>query len=180
MYALVPPQNEQHWEAIRTLYERAFPASEKKPFPLMLQKEKEGSMEFLAILSESGDFCGFIINILHADLLLLDYFAIAEEKRGCGIGSQGLALLRQRYPHRRLLLEIEDPNEMGAANLQERIRRRDFYRRNGWNPMPYTVSLFGVPMQVLCPGETVDFPEYHQIFVQVFSEKTAQKVFRLS
>ncbi len=180
MYTLQPIRTAAQRQALRGLYERAFPQNEKKPFVLIEDKAAKGSMEILCILSEAGDFCGLVITILHRDLMLLDYFAIAEDQRGNGIGSAVLLLLQERYPDRRLLLEIEDPQEVGAPNREERIRRSSFYHRNGWYPMPFTVSLFGVPMQILCPEKAVTFEEYHEIFVRVFSEQTAQKVFRLS
>ena len=51
-------------EQIRVLYEASFPKSEKKPFELMVEKQKEGLCEFLAIEDEAGGFCGLAIMIL--------------------------------------------------------------------------------------------------------------------
>ena len=163
-------------EKIRTLYEAAFPKSEKKPFALMVDRACAGLMEMIAVEDENGEFLGLVITILYSDIMLLDYFAIAEEKRGCGIGTKVLALLRERYSDRRFILEVEDPDEVGAQNREERVRRLEFYLRCGLSPLPMTISLFGVQMKLLCGGRVVNFEEYHEIFGAVFSEWAAKNV----
>ena len=74
------------------------------------------------------------------------------------------------------MLEIEDDENAGAENLADRIRRRKFYLRSGMVEMPYKVWLFGVDMKILTFGDFISFEEYHDIFVNVFSEKTARNV----
>ena len=162
-------------EKLYQLYEEAFPADEKKPLPLMLQKEREGSMEFLTVETEDGEFLGLVIMIIHKSIALLDYFAIAPDARGNGIGTKVLADLKARYAGKRLLLEIEDPEEP-ADNTPERLRRKGFYLRNGMEIMDYKVWLFGVKMLVLTAGGAVTFEEYHEIFDAVFSPAAGKKV----
>jgi hypothetical protein len=161
---------------IKALYEEAFPPEEKKPFSLILQKSEEGSMEILSIEEDDGSFLGLAIFILHKDLALLDYFAIATRERGKGHGKRALALLFERYPGRRFLLEIEDADETAAPNLDERIARKSFYLHSGMCEMPYRVMLFGVRMQILTKSKAVSFEEYHAIFPAVFSERAAKNV----
>ncbi|MBP3301336.1 MAG: GNAT family N-acetyltransferase [Clostridia bacterium] len=165
----------ENLENLRLLYEEAFPADEKKPFALMLQKREEGSMEFLTVEEDGGEFLGLVIMILHKGIALLDYFAISPEKRGGGIGSRILEELKERYDGKRLLLEIEDPDEP-ADNTPERLRRRGFYQRNGMEIMNYKVWLFGVKMLVLTHGGKVSFEEYHEIFDAVFSPAAGKNV----
>ena len=163
-------------EKIRELYERAFPKSEKKRFSLMLEKCSSGEMQIRAILGEENDFLGLAIFILHGRIALLDYFAIAEDKRGSGIGTDALEIIKGLFSDKILLLEIEDSDEAGADNFDERVRREKFYTSRGMRIMPYRIMLFGVQMRVLTNGEPVDFNEYHRIFEDVFSPKSAQNV----
>ncbi|MBQ8351189.1 MAG: GNAT family N-acetyltransferase [Clostridia bacterium] len=165
---------------IKSLYEEAFPPEEKKPFSLILEKNNAGSMEILALEGDDGAFLGLAILILHQDLALLDYLAIAPHRRGGGIGTQALALLRERYAGKRFLLEIEDADEAGASNRADRIRRRAFYLRNGLCEMPYRVLLFGVQMRILTDGSPISFDEYHAIFPAVFSAKAAANVIEVN
>ena len=57
---LIEAYQEQQLKDIQDLYEKAFPASEKKPFSLILEKRKEGVVEVLAIEGEER-FLGLAI-----------------------------------------------------------------------------------------------------------------------
>lgn len=92
---------------LKKLYRSAFPASEKKPFWLIKMKKRAGITDILGLLDENNRLVGEIITIAWRDLLLVDYFAIAEQVRGQGCGTRALELLRERYNDRRILLEIE-------------------------------------------------------------------------
>ncbi len=161
---------------LRALYENAFPRSEKKPWRMIEEKVALGTMKIVSI-EESGDFLGLMIFILRRDIVLLDYFAIEESARGNGIGGSALEHLFDNLGDNRLLLEIEDTDDEHAENLPERLRRRDFYLRHRMRPMSYKVDLFGVRMNILTyEGRAVEFDEYHEIFVSVFSPKIAKNV----
>lgn len=161
--------------AIRELYEDAFPESEKKPFGIILDRRKLGTVEVLALIDEGGEFSGLAITAVNCELVLLDYFAIAPEKRGRGIGAQALKMLQKRYTGRRFVLEIED-DAVPADNTCDRVRRKQFYLRCGMEIMPYRVSLFGIEMLILTYGGPVKFDEYHGIYRDVYSDKVATNV----
>lgn len=166
-------ENSRQIEAIRLLYEEAFPDNERKPFALMLEKCKEGAMELLCIEDEKQDFWGLAIFVLYKDMVLLDYFAIDNEKRGLGIGTKALKLLQNYYKGKRFYLEIEDVH-VEADNTQERIRRRAFYLRNDMMVMPFTVDLFGVIMEVLTYQCVITDSEYMEVYTEVFGKERIQ------
>jgi GNAT superfamily N-acetyltransferase len=161
-------------DEVKKLYIEAFPPEERKPFSMIEDKVREGSMEILC-MEEEGRFIGLAIMILHGDIALLDYLAVSPERRGNGSGTKTLSLLKERYPEKTLLLEIEDPDEP-SDNTAERLRRRDFYFRNGMVAMDYRVWLFGVKMIILTDGAEVPFSRYHTIFLEIFGKKAAQNV----
>lgn len=161
--------------AVKALYKSTFPLNERKPFSVILKKQKTGQMELLAITDDAEEFCGLVITILYRDLVLLDYFAVCPSRRGRNIGTTTLSLIRKRYPDRRLILEIEDP-DAPCDNREERLRRRAFYLRNGMEIMPFRVDLFGVEMLILTAGGAVSFDEYHALFPAVFSDFIARFV----
>lgn len=167
---------EQHRiDAIYDLYMEAFPKNERKPFQLMLDKCQEGAMEMLSIEDDNQEFLGLAIFVFYEDLALLDYFAIAESKRGNGIGSQALRILQTHYKNKRFLLEIEDA-QVESDNREERIRRRAFYLRNKMQVMPFMVNLFGVVMEVLTYEAELFPEEYMRLYTSVFSSKVADNV----
>lgn len=180
---------EEQMNQVRGLYDAAFPKEERKPFSLILQKRDEGVTEILAIEDETGTFYGLVITILYKDIVLLDYFAIAEARRGGGVGSEILQLMQKRCEGKRLLLEIEDTTQLPGAEEpevsvnsvrteraerqlspedQQKIRRKAFYLRNRMRPMDYRVELFGVDMEILTYPAPVAYEEYHEIFETVY------------
>lgn len=124
---------------------------------------------------KDGKFLGIVITILHKDIVLLDYLAVSPACRGQGIGSEILSLLDERYGGKRILLEIEDPEEP-CDNPKERRSRKAFYLRNGMTVQDYKVWLFGIKMLILTNQSTVTFDEYHEIFDTVFSPKIGGNV----
>lgn len=93
-------------EEVHALYETAFPACEKKPFSMITAGQETGLVEILAI-EENNGFLGLAIMAKAGDRVLLDYFAIADQARGHGVGSAALRALRGKYQGMRLIIEIE-------------------------------------------------------------------------
>lgn len=162
---------------MKKTYLEAFPKSERKPFGIMKRKARQGVMELLVISGE-GRPVGLAITVLHGDMVLLDYFAVARDFQGQNCGSAALGLLRERYQDRRLILEIELPDE-AAPNQEERIRRKHFYLKNGMQETGIRVCVFQVPMEVLTDGKPMTFEEYHGIYRDSIGAAFARKVTRL-
>ena len=154
---------------IQALYQEAFPASERKPFKLMIKKREEGVMELQALENEQNEFCGLAITILYQDMVLLDYFAIAPKMRGKGTGTEAFSLLRDKYAQKRFFLEIER-TDVEAENLLQRQKRKNFYLRNGLTETAMYVRLFGGEMEVLSDSCKVNFEEYKRLYADTFGE----------
>lgn len=167
---------EKEIEQIRLLYESAFPASEKKPFSLILEKRATGSVEIMTIEDEKKRFRGLLITILHKDMVLIDYFAIDEAYRGMGIGSDVLKHFTTRYAKKRVCLEIESTMSEQIEDYEIKIRRKGFYWKNGLKPMGYLVDLFGVEMEIMSFKCEVSFEEYHEMLVHVYGEGIRDKI----
>ena len=132
-------------------------------------------MEIITIESDNRDFLGFAIMILHDDMVLLDYFAIAPDSRGQNIGSTALQLLFERYKNKRFILEIEN-TDIECDNSEERRRRKAFYIKNGMSVMPFKLNLLGVEMEILTHNCNVTFEEYFSIYDNIFSNEYCSKI----
>lgn len=170
---------------LRDLYELAFPKEEKKPFSIIMQKQKEGIVEILciednAIDNEEPIFLGLAITILYKDYVLLDYFAIEPSQRGSGVGSQVIKLLRERYSQKNIFLEIENTTPIFQKVSQEELairnRRKAFYMRNGLTPMDYYIDLFGVEMIIMVFDKPITFEIYRELYEKTFSTKFIKNV----
>lgn len=162
-------------KCLEELYMTAFPEIERKPLSLLLEKADEGLMELLNIEEDDGTFLGLAIMIYYGDLVLLDYFAIAKERRGGGIGSEALQLLMGRYRDKRFFLEIETPSEE-ASNAEQRERRKAFYIRNGMVQLDYEVDCFGTNMLILTNGSRLTYEEYYELYVSTFGNWARDKI----
>lgn len=171
---IIKATDEKRLKYIEDLYLCAFPASERKPFQLMLNKQAEGTMEILAIEEENA-FLGLAIFAFDKDLALLDYFAISEDLRGQGIGSRAIKALQKIYAGKRFVLEIETTKKP-CKNLEMREHRKAFYLRNGLHTMDFDVILFGVEMEILANCDKLTYEEYLDIYINACGLKYADKI----
>lgn len=155
------------WLRIRLLYRRAFPITERKPFRMITSMWKKGKTDVLCF-RKAGRFAGFASTINGDALILIDYLAVPKKLRGQGAGSASLAMLCEAYPGKGLFVEIESPYEE-AADQAQRWRRRSFYERCGFLPSHTMADVFGVKMELLCHGCSVDFDTYHEFYCTQYS-----------
>ena len=164
------------WCKIYRLYQTAFPANEKKPFSMIRSMCKKGKSDVWYCV-ENGKFAGLVITINGPDKILLDYLAVAKNRRGQGIGSLILKKMREQYAGKGVFLEIEIVDE-AAENYEERKRRKQFYLSNGMTPMNVFVELFGVDMELLGFDCYLSFEEYHDFYRYNYSAWAAEHVKR--
>ena len=118
---------------IKHLYKSAFPAEERAPFWVLAGKSKEKYVDFLSVRSDE-EFFGFVYIVNYRDLSYLFFFAVEEKFRGQGFGSCILEKVRAKYSDRRLFLAIETLDK-DADNYDMRVRRKNFYLRNGFKDL---------------------------------------------
>ena len=162
---------------IRRLYRLSFPRCERKPFRVILEKQAEGSVEIVFARDGRNRLLGFAITAVYKDLVLVDYLAVSPKHQSRGIGSGILRGLKEYYPGKRILLEIEDP-EIPCDNRADRLRRKAFYARNGFSEAGFTVILFGIRMPVLITNGELTFEEYHELYDEVFSPAVGRNVIK--
>ena len=159
---------DENIELLKELYKKAFPENERKPFDLVLENEKKGITDILAI--EDDVFKGLVITIKKNDLVLVDYFAVDESMRGQGTGAEALKLIREKYKGCRVFLEIELPGEQ-YDNNEQRTRRKAFYLRNGLKASGIHTKVYETDMELLIFDKPVSFEEYKDIFKLAIDEE---------
>lgn len=172
---IIKATTESTLSKVEKLYLQAFPAVERKPWELLLQKQQEGTMELFSLENEDGSFLGLAIMAYDQDLALLDYFAISEENRGQGIGSTAIKRLQELFTKKRFILEIESTKHP-AKDLAIRKSRKAFYLRNGLHAMDFDVNLFGVEMEILSNCEALSYDEYLNIYLNACGPQFANKI----
>lgn len=164
----------EYKEQLYALYEEAFPEQEKKPLQLMEQLSAEGKQEMLAMVDE-GEFVGLAINMIGNGRGLLDYYAIAPDKRNGGYGSKGLEVLLKHFEGQKYIFEIEIQDE-NADNAEERKRRKAFYLRNGLKETGLFVNVYDTDFEILTPGGELTYEEYVDFLREILDEEYVQKL----
>ena len=165
---LLKPRKHIHYFRIKRLYKEAFPLCERKPFGIIKAMAKKGKTDLWYLEDEDG-FAGLCATINGPDVILIDYLAVARKRRGTGVGTRMLSALLEPYRDYGVFLEIEELDE-AAENSKERVRRRDFYLRQGFVPMETFVNLFGVNMELLGVGCQLSFDEYREFYLKNYSK----------
>lgn len=172
----VKADTKHYLDLVEEIYREAFPAVERKPFTMLVDAQKKGNVEILMITQgDKESVLGEIILARCADVVLLDYFAVAPAFRGHGIGAQALGELQKRCRGERLVLEIES-TKVDAKNLGQRRSRKAFYERCGMRTLDYSVMVMGVEMEVLTFGCEVGFGEYHAVYEEAFGGQVGAQI----
>lgn len=159
---------------IKKVYRASFPVCERKPFSIIKKMQKKGKSD-IWIYEEEGKFLGFASTINGENAVLVDYLAVSPKERGRGLGGMMLQDLRGEYTDGKLFLEIEAPMQ-GAANNEERKKRKKFYLRNGMQEVGLTVNIFKTDMELLSYGLHLTFEEYREFYRQNYSEFAANHI----
>jgi len=171
---MIQAKRPMHWYRLYRLYCEAFPAFERKPFSLIRSMQKKGKSD-VWYFEKEGIFAGLVFTINSEDVILVDYLAIAPNRRGEGIGSKIIAQLCQHYANKGIFVEIESVFDI-CDNLQERLRRKQFYLRNGMIPMKMMVVLFGVEMELLGINCQLTYDEYYSFYKDNYGDFAAKNI----
>lgn len=162
-------------KAIKKLYLSAFPPEERPPFFLIKRGLKKSGVLLLA--KENDEFIGFIYLISYLDMVYFFYFAIEEIHRKKGYGSEVLGLIKEKYKGKRIFLAREKLEE-SASNYSERVKRRDFYMKNGFSDLPINIKEGSVTYDVMGIGGKISPKEYDDLITS-WSGKFLQKLVKM-
>ncbi len=144
-----------------TIYENAFPQSERKPFDYMLTSPTGDKYELLTVSTPSKAVAGLVIlayaTVQDEIYALLDYLAVSPALRGLGIGHAILPLVQAHCQARgaKLFLEIEAPDD-ASENAKQRLRRKAFYLSCGLCECGVTALMYGTTMELMSYPEDAD------------------------
>lgn len=109
------------------------------------------------------EFCGFTLSVCSDKYLYINFIAVSPELRSEGVGTEILRHLAGTYPDKAMLVEVLSPAE-GSHGWEQRNRRLEFYRRNGFFDLGRTVSGKGGDYVLLSTDAVYDREAYWRIF----------------
>lgn len=146
------------YKEIKRLFKSAFPAKERPPFFIMKAKANQGKGEML-VARDNDTFIGFAYLVCYRDMAYLFFLAIDDSKRGMGYGSKILQKLKQKYNKKRLFLAREQLDK-SSENYDERVKRHNFYLKNGFTDLPYKLKEANVTYDVMSNATMITPNEY--------------------
>lgn len=155
------PATQNDIPMICSLYERAFPANERRPLGPLLT-DTTGHSKVLSAYCGDG-FCGFVCILEWADIVHIIYFAVEENLRGHGLGSEILQAVHHDNPHKRVIVDIEEPDS-SVPNNKERIRRKAFYLHNGYAETGIRYNWLRTDYVILSHGGNMTDEEFGQFW----------------
>ena len=164
MSVVLRPIQKDEISKAKPLFFSAFPPEERPPFWVLNRKAKLPCTDWLSILHDDT-WVGFFYLINHKDLSYLLFFAIQEDQRGKGFGAAALQQLHSLYAGKRVFLSIERVDEP-AENLEQRIHRKNFYLRSGFEDLHLKLQEGHVIYEVLGRNGSVKPEEYAQLVRQ--------------
>ena len=161
--------DKEYNKKVKRLYNLAFPKEERIPIFLLNLLARNGKATFYGIF-DNEKFIGLIYNIYHKDIVFIYFFAIDKEIRGQGYGSKVLEFIKQTYNKHRIVLGIEQIDK-SSKNYTQRIKRKEFYIRNGFKEADYTIKEKKIIYEMLYYNENnqkVTLQEYKELIKDYF------------
>lgn len=161
-------------KAVQVIYKEAFPRIERKPFVMIVKKQKEDQADILGIY-DGEKMVGMVVTMRYGQLLLVDYLAIDQRWRDGGYGTAALSCLKEMFPDHRIFLEIETVLENTPAQKLRRSRKA-FYLRNGMRETGIYADVFTSKFEVLSYDEHITYEDYIEIYRGVYGSFVKNKI----
>lgn len=149
---------------VKKIYVDSFPKEERMPFPMMVLLTKITHTDFLAFY-DKGTLCGFIYSANIKNITFIMFFAVDKRIRSKGYGSKILEEMQRLYPDSKIVISIERC-DVDAKNINDRIRRKNFYLKNGYIDTGYLIELSKIEQEIIIKNGIFDKDELYNFFVK--------------
>ncbi len=151
------------YDTVKEIYEEAFPKDQRVPLWVLRFRSDSNDIDFLGIY-DNEVLVGFTYLIHKRDMTFVLYLAIDSAKRQDGYGSFILDSIQNSRPNDRMILCIE-ALDSSAENYTQRVKRKQFYEKNGYRETGIFTEDYGVRNEILIHGnDTVTFEEIKSLW----------------
>ena len=98
---------------------------------------------------------GYFIIRSYRNVIYLAFLAVRKDLRSGGLGGEAVRALISRFPDRQIVVEYEAP-EKNSTPDDIRVRRKGFYRRNGFHETGWHTCYDGMEFEIGCSGPDFD------------------------
>lgn len=154
-------KDSKDFKEFKKLYHSAFPRNEQIPLNLLLAHPSDSEME---VFYYNNEFCGFYFAILYQDVVNIMFLAVEPEFRDHHFGSHILDHIKDRHKGKRIIVDIELPEE-NADNENQRLKRKQFYFKNGFIDTNILYNWHGTDYEMLCYGSPIITKQEYENFM---------------
>ena len=154
---------------IKALYQSAFPSEEQIPWDDLMTLVDTMSLDFTIYFCDNH-MVGFTIVCPLKRFNWFWYFAVKPQLRGQGMGQKILSQLIDKYRDDDNILDMESPWQEHCPNPEQRRRRHNFYKRNGFHDTQAKRTFEGIEYTIMMRGNS-DFTmaDYDEILAELKS-----------
>lgn len=144
----------KNYRDVKNLYFTAFPAVERLPyFPLFLNTCR--SLADFYAYYDGDTFVGLAYLLQNEEVIYLFFLAVNPQIRSQGYGSAILKDISALAEERPIVLAME-PLDKGADNYEQRLKRVNFYERNGFSITDYNYHEGAEVYQMMATKSDID------------------------
>lgn len=151
-------------ERVEALNTGAFPAAERFSLETFLDAQEKGLLEVYRL--EEDGFAGFTVITRNDVATYIFYLAIAEDRRGQGLGHKAISAIQAMNPGAQLSIECEKVTKSTPYESQK-MRRRRFYLSQHFHLSHIETSFQGMDFQVMCTGKDLDRKSFKELFDRI-------------
>ena len=159
-------QYDDNYLRVIELYKKAFTTARHIPTWFLRCKLRNGKEGFNVLYSDHT-WIGLIYTTEHEDIVLIHFLAISEAYRSGGYGSKVMDSMKITHAGKRVVLNIEILDER-ADNYQQRVKRKAFYKKNGFRSSGYIVQEPGEKLEMLIFGGSISKEEIEAMYKHLF------------
>ena len=161
-------EDKEIFAEIKTLYEAAFPKNERKEIKYLLEKGQDVGEVYAFFDGEK--FVGFTCLLSYHTICHVIYFAVAENLRDEGYGTKIIKAVCEAKKRKRVLVDIE-MEEDDAPNEAQRVKRKEFYLRNGFKDTEITYRWEGDDYEILSYGGNCTKGEFRAFWSGIYKKE---------
>ena len=147
---------------VKRIYFDSFPKKDRMPYWMLLLMAKMNHTEFRAFCDQ-GRVCGFSYFAAVGKITFIMFLAVDSKLRSKGCGSLMIKEIKSLYPESQVIVSIERCDKT-VENLEQRLRRKRFYEKNGFLSTGCLLELSKEQQEVLVKNGEFDPQEFSEFF----------------
>ena len=152
-------RNAADLKQIRKLYNSSFPGDERIPFTHLMNTL--GKDRIMQAYYEYEALVGLTVVFLTDDVAYLSYICVEPALQDQGYGTEILKSVMDEYHDCRIVIDIEE-SYRDDPDKEDRLRRRAFYIRNGFETTEMYYVFYGVEYELLSWNGTISWEDWQK------------------